>query len=160
MNTSFVEDERRADEDTLALMTTKPFFAVNAIMQNKLWAGFLTTWNFGRFTYIEHFAIEPVLRSNGVGTCILQKFLAMQKDRPIVLEVDHIGTSVDAKRRIAFYQRNGFLLWQNVDYVQPPYNKHTHEVPMHLMSRGMEPTPANVAMVTSQLHKQVYNVKK
>ena len=54
--------------------------------------------------------------------------------RPIVLEVERPVEEM-AKRRISFYQRQGFTLWEK-DYCQPPYKPGDDFLPMYLMVHG------------------------
>lgn len=85
-------------------------FYNNIIFDNETPVGFITYWDFNDFYYVEHFAIDPTLRNGGYGKKTLD-YLCKELDRPIVLEVE-MPVEEMAKRRINFYQRQGFVLWE------------------------------------------------
>lgn len=119
-------------------------------------AGMVTIWRFDTFAYIEHFAIDPARRGEGIGAAALSE-LKKLTGLPFVLEVepaDH--PDVMARRRIAFYERCGFALLQ-YDYIQPPYADNLPAVPLCLMSTDKAIDPALVART---LHRCVYGVKE
>ena len=93
-------------------------FHNNIIFDDDLPIGFITYWDFDGFYYVEHFATNPALRNGGYGKRTLEHLCEFLK-RPIVLEVERPVEEM-AKRRINFYQRHGFTLWEK-DYYQPPY---------------------------------------
>ena len=72
--------------------------------------GFITYWDFDSFYYVEHFATNPALRNGGYGKRTLE-YLCNYLKHPIVLEVERPVEEM-AKRRISFYQRQGFTLWK------------------------------------------------
>lgn len=127
------------------------FFRQVQLMENGVWqdCGFITTWNFDCFTYVEHFAIHPRFRGLGIGSQVLGLL-----ENNIVLEVEPPGTSPHANTRIDFYQRNGFSLLK-CNYIQPPYSRNLPEVSMKLMGRGTIPDPATIASI---LRTRVYGV--
>lgn len=117
--------------------------------------GFITCWDLGVCLYVEHFATSPEIRGAGIGSTILRNFLSMS-GKPVVLEVEHPDTDI-ARRRIGFYRRNGFELWEDVDYIQPPYAPGQSAVPLLLMA-----TPGlsreNAPEIIAAIHTQVYGV--
>ena len=84
--------------------------------------------------YVEHFATVPEVRGKGIGSEVLG-LLAQQYTVPLVLEVE-LPVEELAQRRVGFYRRNGFVLWENSPYVQPPYQKECQPIALHLMVRG------------------------
>ena len=68
---------------------------------------FITVWKFEDFAFIEHFAVNPFYRNQGLGSLILHEILNLLQCQ-ICLEVELPKTDF-AKRRIGFYERNGFL---------------------------------------------------
>ena len=101
---------------------------------NDEFIGFLTSWEWNDFRYGEHFAISPEMRCGGIGGNALRWFLASDS-RPLVIEVEP-PTDEMACRRIGFYERNGLRLWNDVEYVQPPYSPDRHAIELKLMTYG------------------------
>lgn len=157
MKSSFIEDELRNEDELRSLTDNNTIFAFNVIEADGNRAGLITTWNFGKFIYVEHFATEPHLRGKGIGIHTL-KLLSSLSALPIVLEVEPEHTSPDAVRRIRFYERAGFHTWQT-PYIQPPYSQGKNSLPMNLMAHDLEETPECTQIVKALLYKHVYKVK-
>ncbi len=114
--------------------------------------GLLTTWEFDDFIYIEHFAIDPTLRSQGYGSEALKAFIH-EHGKPIVLEAEP-PTDALSIRRIKFYERIGLTLY-DFPYMQPAYTEDSHPVELRLMGTiDTEATP--LTDVEQQLHREVY----
>ena len=75
------------------------------------------------YAFIDYLVIVNQHQGKRLGEKILQHFISLM-DRPIVLEVELPDTPI-AKRRIAFYQRQNFIL-----------NEYYYEVP----ENGLRPT--------------------
>ena len=115
---SFPPEEYRQLEQLREYTDRTGNFHNNIIFDDDLPVGFITYWDFDSFYYVEHFATNPALRNGGYGKRTLE-YLCNYLKRPIVLEVERPVEEM-AKRRISFYQRQGFTLWEK-DYCQPPY---------------------------------------
>ena len=114
--------------------------------------GLLTTWHFEEFIYIEHFAIDPTLRSRGYGSKALHTFIKGH-GKPIVLEAEP-PTDALSIRRIGFYERSGLTLY-DCPYIQPAYTEDSHPVELRLMGTlDTEATP--LPLVSQILHREVY----
>ena len=114
--------------------------------------GLLTTWHFEEFIYIEHFAIDPTLRSQGYGSEALKAFIH-EHGKPIVLEAEP-PTDAFSIRRIKFYERIGLTLY-DFPYMQPAYTEDSHPVELRLMGTlDTETTP--LPLVSQILHREVY----
>jgi ribosomal protein S18 acetylase RimI-like enzyme len=114
--------------------------------------GLLTTWHFEEFIYIEHFAIDPTLRSQGYGSEALKAFIH-EHGKPIVLEAEP-PTDALSIRRIKFYERIGLTLY-DFPYMQPAYTEDSHPVELRLMGTlDTETTP--LPLVSQILHREVY----
>ena len=114
--------------------------------------GLLTTWEFDDFIYIEHFAIDPTLRSQGYGSEALKAFIH-EHGKPIVLEAEP-PTDALSIRRIKFYERIGLTLY-DFPYMQPAYTEDSNPVELRLMGTiDTEATP--LTDVEQQLHREVY----
>jgi ribosomal protein S18 acetylase RimI-like enzyme len=131
-------------EESFPLDEYRPYDAQRALLQNPQYSIYIlpdeasreikalvTVWQFKDFAFIEHLAVAPECRNQGIGAallCELRKLLACR----LVLEVELPETEM-AKRRIGFYQRNGFSLNQ-YPYSQPSYGKGRSPVPLLLMT--------------------------
>lgn len=137
---SFPAEERRPIEQMPPDDSAFHLYAIESY-------GLITTWQFPDFTLIEHFAIHPHLRKQGIGSEVLTALTGN-----LILEVEPAETSPLAARRIKFYQRNGFKLL-NVPYMQPPYAPGLPEVELRLMVRG---EIANIEQAINLIHRRVY----
>lgn len=133
-----------------------PNFYCNLILEETNPIGILTYWELGMFYYVEHFAIDPNLRNGGYGHQLLE-FLSGFLKKPIVLEVEQ-PTEEMAKRRINFYQREGYTLWSK-SYFQPPYRPEHNKLPMHLMVCGNLDMDKHFEEVKNRIYNDVYGVK-
>ena len=104
----------------------------------------------------EHFAIDPAQRNGGYGKSVLNHLCQLLK-HPIVLEVE-IPEEEMAKRRINFYQRQGFSLWEK-PYQQPPYKTGDNYLPMLIMAYGDIECGKDFDSVKEHIYREVYNVK-
>lgn len=153
LTAAFPPEEYRDFEELRVLTQSDPRFRNHAILDRGELVGVLSYWDFGRFHYVEHFAVCPGMRNRGYG----RKVLGMLRSRlhtPVVLEVERPDSEL-AARRIAFYRRNGFTLWES-DYVQPPYRPGGDAVPMRLMVCGALCEADDFASVKETIHREVY----
>lgn len=67
--------------------------------------------------YLEHLAVEPVLRGHNYGARILHD-LCRRAGR-VILEIDPPEDEISRRRR-GFYERNGFV-YNEYDYIHPSY---------------------------------------
>ena len=114
--------------------------------------GLLTTWHFDEFTYIEHFAINTELRSQGYGSKAIST-LIKQKENPIVLEAEP-PTDELTRRRIRFYERQGLTLY-DFHYLQPAYTEASQPVELRLMGT-LDTNATTLTDVSNTLHREVY----
>ena len=63
-----------------------------------------------------------------------------------------------ARRRIGFYQRQGFTLWDK-PYQQPPYKPGDGYLPMRLMAYGGIDPEQDFAKVRDCIYREVYGVQ-
>ena len=154
ITSAFPPEEYRNLEELRQYTDNKPAFHNNILFHNDNPVGILTYWDFNRFCYVEHFAIDPSLRNGGYGKQALNH-LCQQLGRPIVLEVEMPEEEM-AKRRIGFYQRQGFTLWEK-PYQQPPYKTGDGYLPMFLMAYGNLECGKDFETVKEHLYREVYN---
>ena len=154
---SFPEDERRDFNEVLRLLDdSSPFNIIVATKDDSTFAGFIGYWDFDNFIYIEHFAVEPELRGQKIG----EKFLAHMasfSSKPIVLEVE-LPEEEMSIRRIKFYERNGYILREEIKYIQPPYSAGKNSLELKLMTLGSLDL-SNDCNEIKTIHKEVYGVK-
>jgi ribosomal protein S18 acetylase RimI-like enzyme len=127
---------------------------VNLITDNRQIAGFFIFWDFGDFTFLEHFAIETELRGQGIGERVLVLFKENVK-KPIFLETEPPNNEMN-KRRVNFYLRNGFHLL-NRQYFQPSYDGIKPEVEMILLSNISDYSEVQLDNCISVIREKVYN---
>lgn len=155
-NASFPETERRkfAYVERLLEKDDVPF-SMLAVTEDGQFTGFLSYWEFNGFRYIEHFAVVPEKRCEGKGFDILGHLVDECGKTPIILEVECPESSVDARRRVDFYMRHGFIIWKCLDYVQPPYETGGEPVDMKLMTLQVN-NQAQVAQMGDIVRREVY----
>lgn len=156
LTAAFPKEEYRELAELRAYTVKHPLFHNIAIYDQENFIGLITYWDFDSFYYIEHFATDARERNKGYGQQILS-LLTAQLKRPIVLEVE-LPNDEYAKRRIEFYKRNGFVLWEK-EYSQPPYRSGEQELPMALMVQGSLDPEEDYKNVREKLYTEVYGVR-
>lgn len=146
---NFIREERRDYCDARATLSDKRY-AVYHISNNGDRVGFITLWELSDFIFVEHFVIYEQYRSLGYGGLALS--LLKNEFEKIVLEAEPPINYIQ-KRRIAFYERNGFLI-NEVSYVQPSYHESEDGVPLMLMSYPSR--LENIEKVIFEIYKTVY----
>lgn len=156
MKASFPDDEYRPYEEQLALFQNPEYqiYGMSALDQPDQLAGFLAVWEFETFTFLEHFAVDPVLRNGGVGSAMLKE-LVEKSAKPVCLEVE-LPEDELARRRVGFYERNGFV-FHHYPYMQPPISKGKSPVPLRIMAYGRELTRQEFDAVKQVLYQRVYH---
>ncbi|MDH6355421.1 ribosomal protein S18 acetylase RimI-like enzyme [Dysgonomonas sp. PH5-45] len=153
---SFPNNERRPVKEFLRLMEKEKDFVVLLVVNNDgEHIGFLTCWNFETFVFGEHFAVSAEFRDEGFGGKALNAFIK-KAGKPIVIEVELPETDI-AKRRIGFYMRHNFNLW-DVEYAQPPYMKGGEPVPMRLMTYGDINLNKDFEYIKQAINEKVYSL--
>lgn len=155
MEKSFPEDERRPFDEQKVLLNN-PVYKIYGLQDGQTVIAFAAVYQFDTFTFVEHLAVAPSHRNGGLGALILRELGEISTAR-ICLEVEPPETEM-AKRRIGFYQRNGFALCP-YPYVQPAISKGRTPVPLQIMSTGGVLDEAEFEMVKKVLYERVYGVK-
>lgn len=158
---SFPAEERRPWDDIVSRIDNGDnVFNFYVLKHKNSIAGFATLWRLPGALYCEHFAILPSLRGSGLGAMAVKEMIARVGEDakgnkiPLVLEVELPEASLEASRRISFYERCGLRSHDDFPYWQPPYQRELPEVPMMLMSAGEIPDRTSFVMI---LHTIVYN---
>lgn len=152
---TFPLEEYRDLEELRKNTDTKLIFHNNIIFHNNTPIGFISYWDFDTFYYIEHLAIDPEQRNSGYGKKVLNHL--SQLFSSIILEVEKPNDEM-SERRIKFYQRQGFSLW-NRAYQQPPYRTGGSYLPLFFMAYGNLNDEKDFEMVKEKLYNEVYNTK-
>jgi ribosomal protein S18 acetylase RimI-like enzyme len=151
---SFPLSERRPVETMLEFYKSDKPFVIAITIEDEQIVGFLTYWDLGGFIFAEHFAISPEFRNGGYGRKVMELFIA-DMSKPIILEVE-LPTTILSERRIGFYQRLGFRLWENIQYQQPAYLEDGNAIPMKLMSYGNVDIETNLIEIKGKIYNIVY----
>lgn len=154
LHSAFPEEERRSDAEQRVNTDQKSNFHCLTIYHDNALVGVITYWQLCHFRYVEHFAIAPDKRNGGIGAKALKAFVQLSSE-PVVLEVEPPEMSLIARRRIEFYRRCGFLLWQ-AEYMQPPYRKDGASLPLKLMATASLQESHDYENVRSMIHCHVY----
>lgn len=171
LHTAFPVEERRDDAQQREYTDRKAEFAAYALIDGSEPIGLITCWHFRggtnsanplarhlpfpNFVYVEHLAVAPSKRNGGYGTAILRS-LKEKHQGIIVLEVE-LPQDETSRRRIAFYERNGFTLCR-LPYLQPPYRPRDTSLPMHLMFYGTESLSPCFNAIRDTIHRHIYGI--
>lgn len=133
---SFPIEERRDWPDFLKLLGVSSPFSLSLLFHKEKFAGFLGSWSFDDFCYVEHLAIESSFRGEGLGRSLMGNLWRMPLSEPRVFEVEPPTTDI-ARRRISFYSSLGAEIL-STEYIQPPYRKHEKGLPLYFMGVGAD----------------------
>jgi ribosomal protein S18 acetylase RimI-like enzyme len=131
---AFSQAERRPSDDLRQYAEKYENFCVCVIIDDNQPVGLFNYWIFDHFYFVEHFAISDNIRKQGYGSMTLG-IATKTFTKPIVLEVSPPETDAIAQRRINFYQRCGFTIW-DIDYTHPPYPGNIGDSHLRLMIHG------------------------
>lgn len=153
MELSFPKDEYREKADQEKLLDNPVYTVYSQKTDNGGLKAVICAWDFNDFLYIEHFAVHPEHRNGGIGGNMLKEIVA-ECGKRVCLEVELPNTEM-AKRRISFYQRNGFFL-NDYPYVQPAMGKGKKAVPLSIMTTEGRLTEGDFEKIRSTLYREVY----
>lgn len=117
---SFPEFEKRVKRDQIKVLEDNRY-KVYAILDNKDYVGFITIWDFDKYCFIEHFAIDPINRGKSYGKEIIKKIQSLYSNRIVILEIDPPIDDI-SKRRLKFYEGLGFII-SDLHHLNLPYRK-------------------------------------
>ena len=97
---AFPPEEHRPLEELRLYTDSRPHFYNNIIFHHDTPVGFITYWDFGKFYYVEHFAVDPAQR-NGVTPEKLMEQMRPEAEKRIktrlvlekVVEVENVEVS-------------------------------------------------------------------
>ncbi len=155
MENSFPSDEYRPCDEQKALFENREYKVYTWHNDNDDVIAFISTWEFENFLYIEHFAVSPKYRSGGTGTKILNA-VKNETNKVICLEVEPPNEDI-SKRRIGFYERNGFFL-NEYPYTQPPISKGKNPIPLMIMTYDRKISKKEFNDIKNRLYTSVYKM--
>ena len=157
MEKSFPVDERRPAAAARALLEEPGYRVFVARDTDGSLLGFLATWTLGEWLFLEHLAVDPERRNEGIGGRLLRDVVASAGLR-VCLEVE-LPTDTLKQRRIAFYERNGFF-YNEQPYVQPPLFAGQGSVPLRLMTTRGGLDGVEFDALRRLLYTRVYRVNE
>ncbi len=116
---------------------------------------FISVWDVADYGFVDHFAVSPKFRNEGLGSKILEE-LHQFLGRPLFLEVDLPETDI-AKRRIGFYERNGYTL-NPYPYQLPALTPESQPVTLRIMSTDGMLSQETFQLLQQDLLATVYGV--
>ena len=157
LSVSFPPEERRTKAGQRALLDSEPAYCIYGIKNeaNDRVDALMAVWELTDALFLEHFAVDPLLRGQGLGSHMLAE-LANGTQLPLCLEVEPPSTEI-AKRRIEFYKRNGFFL-NEFPYIQPSLAHGEPPIPLMLMTYGKAVNAEEFHRIYASLYRRVYRV--
>ncbi|NLJ90471.1 MAG: GNAT family N-acetyltransferase [Clostridiales bacterium] len=155
MEMSFPMDEYRSYQDQKALLRESSYYIYVVYDEESEIKAFMAIWDFDKFVFIEHFAVNPAYRNNGVGEAMLREMVRML-GKTVCLEVEPPDTDI-ASRRIGFYKRNNFVL-NNYPYIQPALGEGRSEIPLIIMTSPSEVDEETFEEIKENLYRRVYKI--
>lgn len=149
MEEAFPKEERRKEEGQKRLFDEE----IYSIVSNKEKTVFIAFWKMDKYVYIEHFAAAKTERGRGTGSNFLRTFLN-EAGRPVVLEVEP-PLNETSKRRIAFYEREGFVL-NGYHYIQPSMGEGRSPVELKIMTYPQKVTEEEFEDIKTEIYSKVY----
>lgn len=116
---SFPIFEQRTESEQLAAFSDSHYRLI-VYREKETLAAFIGVWDFDSYIYIEHFAVNPLLRGQGLGTQLLKEFIE-NSQKIVLLEIDPLVDEV-SRARLRFYERCGFYV-NPFEHHHPPYRK-------------------------------------
>ena len=154
MEQAFPANERHTAKGHLAEFDAPEFHSI--CYAPDMLHGFINYWQLDGFVYVEHFAVQPELRGQGIGAALMAELRKRVGDVPLVLEAEPPQDSAIAQRRIAFYERLGFRL-NPYDYVQPAMAEGESPVPLVIMSSPEALTETEFIAIRDTMYRIVYS---
>ena len=156
LDSSFPNDEIRPYNEQKNLLDNS-LYKLYGLYEKEEITAVMAVWEFEEFVFIEHLAVSVEFRNKNIGSRFLKDVLS-STDKMICLEVEPPEDELK-KRRIAFYERNGFFL-NEYPYIQPPISKGRNPVPLMIMTSEGKISDNEFLKIKDCLYNNVYNVKK
>ena len=152
---AFPKVERRTSKEQAALFNL-PCYQVYGMVEEGILVAFLAVWEFDEIVFGEHLATRGWKRGTGIGKELLLEYRNTIK-KPLFLEVEKPTTKI-ADRRIKFYERLGFYLYDHLPYEQPSFY-HETPLPLNLMCNVEHLSDDTLKQYINILYTKVYKEK-
>lgn len=146
---TFPEDERR-NEDQFRTLFSNPKVKIFSVLHELKNIGYIISWELTNFVFIEHFEIFSEFRSMKFGSEIIAHLY--KNHSHIVLESERANLDETAKRRIAFYEKNGFAIIDET-YMQPAYDAGKKSLNLWLLANWK---PEKTDWIKEEIYDVVY----
>lgn len=154
MQLSFPDDEFRTREGQRALLDNPVYRLYGLRAEDGRLAALCAAWQLEQVLFIEHLAVDPTLRSGGLGGRLLDELVA-SSEKPVFLEVEP-PQDTWSRRRIGFYERHGFFL-NEYPYLQLPLREGQSPKPLLVMTSGAPLSEKTFALMRDEVYARVYN---
>ncbi len=154
MKISFPIDEYRPYKKQKDLLNNNKYSIYGLLDAENQIKVFISLWDFDSFIYIEHFAVNPKYRNEGLGSKILFEISCIF-NKMICLEVEPPEDEM-TKRRINFYQRNNFY-FNDYQYIQPPMDIGKNFIKLYIMTSKSLINEIEFNKIKKTLYLEVYN---
>ncbi len=154
MQQSFPENEYRTYEKQLNLLSINEYRILTKHNEKGSLTAFIAIWDFPKFIFIEHLAVNPICRGEGLGTKIMKEVIKTC-GKPVILEIEPPTNEISIKR-CNFYKRLGFNLC-DYEYYQQPLRKNQNKLKLNLMSYPDPLDKNKFDYIRSYLMEHVYN---
>lgn len=124
---AFPASERRSATQHAAALKDAAFHCM-CLADARGFAGLLTYWKWETLVYVEHLAVSPEHRGQGIGHAVLDMLPGT-----VILEIEPVEDSATA-RRLAFYESCGFVRLPQ-PHVQLAYQTGEEDIALWLLSR-------------------------
>lgn len=155
---AFPQEERRDAPEQRALMRSGEVRVLLALDEEGRLSALMTLWALQCGLFLEHFAVSPALRNQGLGGRMLEELKRLQPGR-LILEAE-LPEGDWARRRLDFYARHGLTAEAGFPYVQPPYRTGGKEVSMHLLACPAFSSRGEFDAAAAEIHRTVYKVMR
>lgn len=133
---SFPWYENRSRDSHMKAMDDNEFYTDVAVDDNGNLLALLFYWIHGNILFGEHVAVNPEVRGQNLGSRLLQKWIADNPGKIVLLEIDPPEDDISI-RRLRFYERLGFVM-NDIEYTHPSFytGEKAHPHCLMLLSHG------------------------
>jgi ribosomal protein S18 acetylase RimI-like enzyme len=155
MEASFPVSEFRTREGQRALLTDPRYRLITDYDNQGRVTAFIAAWEFSVFRFVEHIAVHPAVRGQGLGDKMMRDYIA-ESITPVLLEVEP-PLNEWSRRRVGFYERLGFFL-NPFEYRQPPLREGLSDLPLKIMSYAQLLPEEAFSLFKETVYSHVYKV--
>lgn len=157
MEQAFPYSERRDMKEQKALFQLAQYEVYGWLLNNQICA-FLAAWDLDEIRFGEHLAVSKAYRNQGIGSKLFQAYEALD-NRPLIFEVELADTEI-AKRRVAFYERMGYVYYGDTVYYQGAFHDEQQPLPLRLMMNMQNAEEALLNHYIDLIYEKVYHQER